>query len=142
MIETLSQLIAQVESSGDNFAIRFEPAYHPNPARVATLAHACDFTYNTSEILLACSWGCYQIMGDNLVDMGLRVSPAAYCASQDTQDKFFAEYCTRANCFYTLDEVISDEEKRLYFAHQYNGPGNVVAYAARMLAVYQKAQGQ
>ena len=83
------------------------------------------------------SWGLYQIMGDNLVGMGLDISPIEYCSNQDMQFKFFWRYCSNENIAFTLDEVLQDRTKREKFAKLYNGPGNYVNYAQRMLDVYQ-----
>lgn len=138
-ITTLSQLIAQAESSNNQFAFRFEPAYHPNPAHVETLAKNCGITRISAEILCAASWGLYQIMGDNLVGMGLSISPIQYCSSPDMQGLYFARYIQNANCNYTLEQIIGDEATRLDFAKKYNGPGNPQAYANYLMEIYKGA---
>ena len=136
-IKTLADLIAEVESSNNQYAVRFEPAYHPDPAHVRTMAQECGVSFMTAETLCAMSFGLFQIMGDELVSLGLRISPIQLCCMPQTQENYFNAYCERAKINFSLQDVISDETKRMQFARAYNGPGNPEAYATRMLNVYQ-----
>jgi len=139
-ITTLAQLIAQAESANNQFATRFEPAYRPNPAHVSVLAKNIDCTYMTAETLCAMSWGLYQIMGDNLVGMGLTISPLQFCSSPDMQGLYFARYVQTANCNYSLEQILGDTPTRLDFARKYNGPGQPENYAAYLLQIYKNAE--
>ncbi len=141
MIQTLSQLIALVESDNNQYAIRFEPAHKVNPVFVSQFARALDFSQATGEVLLACSWGLYQIMGDELVALGMVLSPAQYCCSVAIQNNYLQKYLLQKGLGdMTLDDVVNDETKRLHFATIYNGPGNPQAYAARMMEIYARNQ--
>ena len=136
MITTLSQLIAQVESSGNPVAVRFEPHYRcdvESALKMKKLA-ACDF--DTADVLCACSWGLFQIMGDNLIALGLKTSPIEYCGDKIAQLDMFNAYCVQNRCDYTIDEIITDINKRKDFAEKYNGPDAVNSYAQALLNTY------
>lgn len=137
-INTLADLIFQVESSGDWFAVRFEPAHVPRSDYVVRMRDLCHISYDTARVLCQMSWGGFQIMGDELIALGLTVSPLEYCASPGMQTDFFNKYCIADHLSLTLADVLNDESKRLLFARLYNGPGNISAYADRMLTVYRK----
>lgn len=139
-IQTLANLIAHVESSNDQFAVRFEPAHHPKPEFVEKLAKQCELSWNTAEVLCCMSFGLYQIMGDELISLGLNASPIFYCSSAPTQDFYFQKYLNANNINYSLEDVINDQAKRLHFATIYNGPGNPQGYAARMMEVYNQSK--
>ncbi len=140
MITTLSQLIAQVESSGNPYAVRFEASYSPGNSQIIKMQSLARCTLATAGVLCKISWGLFQIMGDNLVDLGLDMSPIAYCSEKIEQLNMFNAYCVANDCVYTLEDVISNASKRLDFARKYNGPGDPVAYAAAMMNAYQDAQ--
>jgi len=139
-ISSLADLIAQVESAGNQFAVRFESAYVPNGVNVLNMARKCQISQSTAYTLCKMSFGLFQIMGSNLVGMGLQVSPIEYCSDSIMQVDFFNRYCIANHINFTLDEILNDETKRKQFAHNYNGPGNVVNYSQILLDVY-KARG-
>lgn len=141
MITSISQLIALVESNGDINALRFEPAYHPDPkgifqARVTQPG----LSFQTYETICSCSWGKYQIMGDNLFMLGLKQPIAEYWRDASLQDVFFNRFCCGRNIAYTLDEILNDDKKRLDFAHHYNG--NTQGYSARIIKTYHDYQNR
>ena len=131
---SLAQLIAQVESSGDQYAYRFEPAYIPRDQDIIAMQHLCECSFDSAKILTASSFGLYQIMGFNLLDLGLKLSPLKYCAVPELQTQFFQEFIFKNGIAYTLDEVVNDVQKRLDFAGKYNGNADV--YASEMMRVY------
>ena len=131
---SLAQLIAQVESSGDQYAYRFEPAYEPRGQDINEMLQMCHCSYESAKILVASSFGLYQIMGFNLLALGLKLSPLKYCAVPELQTQFFNEFIFKHGIAYTLDEVVNDVQKRLDFAGKYNGNADV--YAAEMMRVY------
>ena len=90
----------------------------------------------TAEILCKMSFGLFQIMGNNLISLGLSINVFRYCNSVAAQDQMFWRYCIRNNCEYSLDDVINNETMRIDFARKYNGPGNVDAYAQRIIDIY------
>ena len=133
---TLADLIAQVESSGNQYALRFESAHNPYDNKIATMATLCKCSRVTAKVLCQMSFGLFQIMGDNLVDLGLSTNVFLYCDSIARQNEMFNRYCIRNNCEYTLGDIINVEEDRLDFARKYNGPGNVEVYAQRIIDVF------
>ncbi len=135
-ITTLADLIAQVESDGNQYAVRFEPHYTPKDQNTSKMAAICKCSNETARILCSMSFGYYQIMGDNLISLDLNVSPFEYMNAPTIQSIFLNRFLIRNNCEYTLGDIVNDEESRLDFAKKYNGPGNVDAYAARMLSIY------
>lgn len=136
-INTLADLILQVESTGDWFAVRFEPAHNPRSDLVIRMMHTCNISHDTARVLCQMSFGGYQIMGDNLMALGLTVSPLQYCASPGMQTDFFNKFLLSDHLTLTLDDVINDDSKRALFVRLWNGPGNVDAYSERLLRVYQ-----
>ena len=134
---TLADLIAQVESGGNHFASRFEPAHEPRISFINQMVSIAKCNFVTAKILCSMSFGLYQIMGDELMDLDLTRHPFDYAGDITLQAEFFNRYCIRNNCEYTLDDVINDESKRLDFARKYNGPGNVEAYAQRIIDIYE-----
>ncbi len=140
MITTLSQLIAQVESSGNPYAVRYEPAYSPDNQAVLAMEKLARCSLATAVTLSKMSWGLYQIMGDNLIGLGLQSTPIQYCNNQSAQLSTFQAYCVENHCDYTLEEIVTDTLKRLDFARKYNGPGDPAAYAAAMMSAYQGSQ--
>jgi hypothetical protein len=141
MITLLSQLVAAVESGGNPYAIRFEPAHTPSSLHIATMATIAKCSVTTAKILCACSFGLYQIMGDELVSMGLLVSPLAFCADVNAQLRYFNLYLSLDHIDdYTLSDILTDQTKREHFAALYNGPGNVAGYSQRLLDVYKANQ--
>ncbi len=141
MINSISALIATAESSNNQYAVRFEPAYHPLPDSVLKLKDIAGCTVHTSEILCSCSWGLYQIMGDNLISFGLQISPIHYCAIPSMQDLYFQKFLAQAGLLdMTLADIIHYPEKRLEFARKYNGPGNPQAYADYLMQVYNNSR--
>lgn len=135
MITTLAQLIALVESNNNPLAVRFEPAHKPEPYFVTHMMELARCSFTTATTLCAMSWGKYQIMGDNLVSLGLAVSPLAYVHDDAMQDAFFNKFAGADHLTLTLQDVLDDIQKRQIFARLYNGPGNVAGYAQRMIEV-------
>lgn len=141
MITDLAQLIRLIESNDNPHALRFEPAHHPAPHLVTQMQSIAACSFATAQVLCAISWGAYQIMGDELIALGLNVDPMAYCLNQAMQDIFFEKYMLADHLTLTLDDVINNASKRALFVRLWNGPGNVDAYSARLLAVYQAHGG-
>lgn len=140
MITTLAQLIAQVESNGNPLAVRFEPAHHPAENFVTKMQALAKCNFATAQILCAMSWGEFQIMGDNLVALDLSVSPFEYLHNENMQYDFFAKFSASNHLYLSLDDILNDPSQRQLFARLYNGPGNFMAYAQRIVDVA-KANG-
>ena len=134
-IKDLAGLIALIESSGNLYAVRFEPAYQPKDHCAIQMSTICKCSYATAKVLCAMSWGLYQIMGDNLINLGLNITPFEYLESPAIQREFFEAYCVADHLNMTLEDILSDAGKRMLFARLYNGPGNVAEYAQRIVDV-------
>ena len=133
---TLADLIAQVESSCNQYALRFEKAYIPQDQNIETMSIINKCSKITAEILCKMSFGLFQIMGNNLISLGLSTSVFQYCNSIAAQEQMFSRYCIRNNCEYSLDDILNDETKRLDFAKKYNGPGQPEVYAKYLIDTY------
>lgn len=133
--QNISDLIAQVESNNNQYALRFEPAYNPHALNVTDYAKRHNVSQATARMCLASSWGLYQIMGDNLYSYGLQISLPNYACSVQVQKLYFTTFLTRNNLYnLTADyqNFISSDDNLAEFAKVYNGPGNVDAYVQRM----------
>ena len=131
----LQDVIARIESSGNPFALRFEPAVYAGDvapsvaARIATL-HGAD--YETGRVIAATSWGLFQIMGFNLW-----AGPHAYtgtlyefCADTIAQRLAFETFLADRGMNFTLAELLGNANKLIAFAAAYNGDG--IRYARAM----------
>ena len=141
----LCDVIAQVESSGNAGAIRFEPATyatigdHRFDAAHANCVIANRCSRGTADMILSTSWGLYQLMGFNLYARPGQVAVAAFLANPLSQmaalDPFLASHGHRAG----EDAAwLENEASRLAFATKYNGPGEPEAYAAALLDAYKR----
>jgi hypothetical protein len=138
MITTLSELIARVESAGNLFAVRLEPKYNPAQSNALKCAGVNRCTYPTAEMLCRCSWGLYQIMGDNLYSLGLDVPISRYWNDAEMQADYFAKFLEAKKINFTLDQILNDKDTRERFALKYNGS---LLYADRLINVYNQAKG-
>lgn len=134
-VSTLADLIAQVESNGNSYAVRFEPKYTPAEHAPFTMMELCKCNFTTAKVLCAVSWGKFQVMGDMLIRLGLNVSPFKYMADDAMQNDFFGRYMAADRLTLTLDDVLNHPQQRALFVRLWNGPGNIDGYSARLLAV-------
>jgi hypothetical protein len=122
-IQTMSQLIAQAESSQDQNAVRFEPAWKSQNGNLAARWNKCDEA--TGIVLASCSWGLYQIMGDNLYGLGMESSVGEFLAGPELQEEFFGKFVTQRGIDITLEQFKSEQALALNFCHHYNGNAQV-----------------
>ena len=135
----LQDVIARIESSGNPFALRFEPTVYTADvapsvaARIATL-HGAD--YESGRVIAATSWGLFQIMGFNLWSgpHAYDSTVFAFCADDIEQRVFFQAFLSDRGQDFTLAELLADEHKLLAFATFYNGDGPLYADAMRRAA--------
>jgi hypothetical protein len=118
-IKTLAELVAKAESGDNPWAVRFEPLWRTQHYPLIVGANKCSAA--TALVLGACSWGFYQIMGDNLYGLGLSVPLGAYMADAALQAEFFQKFCTGRGIFISLETFIGNEALALNFCHHYNG---------------------
>lgn len=137
---TLAGLIAQVESSGNLYAVHLDPTHQSDSEIIEKCAHYNLCTLTTASALCKMSWGLFQIEGDSLYsDCGIQLSVGAYMASAAAQYGAFNSFIAKRKINYTLADVLNSEIERLNFAHHYNG--DPTGYAARMLGVYAQLKG-
>ena len=136
----LAAIIAQIESSGSDYALRFEPGqYDPAAATplIFSIARVNDCSDDTARVISACSWGRYQIMGFNLYgSLGLAVPAIQFCADTSLQLAFFAKFLTANNINVPWSALKNDSTALYHFAKTYNGDGT--AYSAVMLRAAQE----
>ena len=144
MLITLAQLIAQVESSGNNYAVRYEPNWTyttPDDIFAAVVAHACDQA--TARVLMSCSWGAYQIMGSVLYDLSPK--PVSlnllrdYLPNPQLQFKYFNHFNQKFCGDAALLDIEDRTAKGLAFCERYNGDGP--AYMERCQQVLRQHNG-
>jgi len=122
MIGTISQLIAQIESSNNPHALRFEPRFNPTAENIAAASHSNMCSTSTGNMICATSWGLYQIMGESLYALGLKSSIFDFINSPALQLVYFNEFlASRKLGAITLEDLRTDQTKREYFAARYNG---------------------
>lgn len=138
MNTTLSQLIAQIESGNVPWAVRLEPAFKPSAPAINNCIAAHKPAYMnraTAEMICRCSWGTFQIMGENLYTIcKVRVPVAHFMADDDAQLQAFHAHNKAKGIEYDLADM-RDEAKRVHFARRYNGSA---AYAAKILALMER----
>jgi len=136
MIKTTSQLIAQLESGNNIYAMRYEKnwRYITNEIRESFLwAHrGLYFSRDTVDMILSTSWGKHQIMGSVLYEIGFPGKILDFAQNEELQEWYFHEFLETRGIYYSLDELRNDERKRNKFAYRYNGDQTGV-YAKRML---------
>jgi hypothetical protein len=134
----LSQVVAQVESGGSIFAMRYEPNFGPHPASVAACQTAAGEYISTETARMICktSWGRYQIMGDNLYgqEIGLRVNIIQYASNEILQLHSFATFIGSLG-FQDVDFGALSETDLQKFAVLYNGS---LVYADSLKSAYQR----
>lgn len=140
--EKLRAVIAQVESSNNPFAMRFEPnvyahvtggGYAPSVGNCLA-ANKCNRA--TAQIAVSMSFGRYQVMGFNIYapTSAARNQPiGALMGDAAAQDALYDAFVKAAHIDeITLEDVLGDAGKRQTFIGAYNGPGAVGEYWAMM----------
>jgi len=132
-MKTLADLIAQIESTNNPFALRYEPEHKPSMRFVDRMIKTCACSEATAMMLCMTSFGLYQIMGDELMSLGLSISPMQYLSEPDLQLTMFTDFVDQNKIDFPLISL-KDEATRMHFARVYNGPRNPQAYADKMMA--------
>jgi hypothetical protein len=134
----LSAAIAAIESSGDPWAMRFEPALYQRPPRpriINAIMTACRCNAATARVIYCTSFGLYQIMGFNLYGAcNVRVSAGEYMSNAALQNDALASFLRTAGFAATADDLLRDNKLLMHFATMYNGVGNVANYANKLKA--------
>jgi hypothetical protein len=133
-----ADVIAYVESKGDQYAFRFEPGTfattaNPHPAQIEILnriqkIHSCSTA--TARVLYSSSFGLYQIMGFNLYADNSGVTGTAFAFMNDpiAQTVFFKAFLNTKGLIVTPQTLAESPQVRTHFGTVYNGNG--VAYGA------------
>lgn len=125
MIKTTSQLVAQIESGGIPYAMRYEAKFTPSPDAInkCIMSHKPAFMSRpTAEVICKTSWGVYQIMGENLYTIcGLRTNLNVFINNTDLQEEMFQRFLEFRDINYTLADLQHDAGKLSKFARRYNG---------------------
>lgn len=138
----LADVIAMIESGGNQYAQRFERAHLGEHAElISIIGPANRISIATADVYAAMSHGLFQIMGFRLYgdksasprNLGYAGSLWKFLTDADLQREYFALYCARTKIDFTVDQLRADETRRALFAREYNGPGNVAAYSKKLL---------
>lgn len=139
-MKSLLEIIRNIESSGRQFAMRFEPHVFRRTyegeynVEIDNARRLNGCSVETARVIVSTSWGWYQIMGFNLYMPGKRCITYAvgeFMSLGGVQESYFEDFCKDRGIFFT-DEQLKKEENLRTFARIYNGPGNILEYADRM----------
>jgi hypothetical protein len=145
----LADVIAYVESRGDSFALRFEPATYtalttgamtPEHADiVSAIATIHNCSVPTAQVIYSSSWGRFQIMGFNLYGptIQLKTTVFAYCADDIAQIAAFDALVTSMGLGgETAPMLATDPQARIAFGAKYNGNGPAYANEIAVACVH------
>lgn len=137
----LADVIARIESSGNKFAMRFEPVVFSNlcngpmtplHARIVSTiqgVHRCNV--KTAQVIYSTSWGLYQLMGFNLYDAEpLTVPVQQFCDDENLQRARFNAFVSRETINFSPLDLAESATRRNEFAQTYNGS---LTYAAAIV---------
>ena len=137
----LCRIISTIESAGNNWAMRFEPAVYQRMQdgafewEVARTKRANKCSLNTAQMIAATSWGQFQIMGFNLYGFLAYENTAGYFLTDETaQRQTFQDFITHKGIAFTPAQL-ADKETREKFALRYNGSK---AYAVKIASLLGK----
>lgn len=132
----LSDCVAHIESAGDPLAMRFEPGWHASPVGILKAAqHATGgwIDQATAANICACSYGRFQIMGDNLFGvLNFQGTLAAYLTSDVLQHNSFNSFISHIG-FKDAPFSSFTPAQLTSFARSYNGS---VVYATSLKLAY------
>jgi len=127
---TLEELIADIESAGNKYAMRFEPHVFDRTqsstrygvmVNIARARNKC--SRDTARVIISTSWGKFQIMGFNLYDPASLDYPSSvgqYMATDTDQAETFKTFCLNKGIYFSISDLL-DEALALRFARTYNG---------------------
>jgi hypothetical protein len=129
MTASLYNVIALVESSNNNFAMRFEPGIYARPtfnsAIIQRIVAINRCSQATAKVIYSTSWGAIQMMGFNLYDPAFEYgkSVGEYMNNQLDQQAIFIRFCRRKNIMIDPIDLAASHAARNQFALMYNGSG-------------------
>lgn len=137
----LRNVLSHVESSGNQYAMRFEDGlfkganYTAPPLSLDLIPvikiHAC--SHATAAMIWYSSWGQWQFMGFNIYgkkpwQFGFDKPINVFMEHPEYQVACYEKYLDGNGINYSLDEILASDEKRMRFIHLYNGPGDMNDY--------------
>lgn len=138
----LLTIISAIESSGSAKAVRFEPQVfdtyqrmQAKPAFLATIARLHEADSDTAMAIASTSWGKYQLMGENLYQLGYADTVFAFADSDTAQLFYMGEFLTQRGLNVTWASLAGDSHALERFGTLYNGSS---AYGDRMLLMAKK----
>lgn len=131
---TLGTIIAYIESSDNQQALRFEPRIHErihdtlfSDKIVANIRKIHNCTFETACVIYSTSFGKYQIMGNVLYDetfINQKATIFSYCTISSigalAQDADFYAFCKHRSISFSVRELL-ELNNRQKFAIRYNG---------------------
>lgn len=139
----LSAVISRIESDDNDAAMRFEPHIYVRASqdrgpyesalKAAQRANRCSRL--TACMILATSWGRFQIMGFNIYGKCKFANSVLICADVLTSSNLLARFFDGSPFKSDENVKIWDNERIRKFAAFYNGKGNVDEYSSRMSQV-------
>ena len=133
----LSDCVAYVESRNNAKAMRYEPTYKFDSANVyiaSDYATGGWIDTTTAAMIVATSWGAYQIMGDHLYGQGYRGTIVDFLNNQQGQQKDAFDTFLETIGFIDVPFDTLDTAKLDKFALRYNGSP---VYAQSLEEAYQ-----
>ena len=140
----LLSVISRVESANKVWPPRLE-AHKLGKHGSELLRLICSFnggigfcSVDTADMIAACSWGVYQIMGNTLYapiaqgGLACEISIYAFLGSPSAQALYCNKYLLQNGVSYTIADILNDPLKRAKLAEAYNGPGAVDAYSEKL----------
>ena len=143
MDNKLLEALARIESSGSQYAIRFEPATYLRKLAFDKTIIQNIIKYNhcsreTAFAIYSTSYGAWQLMGFNIYNNNCEVSVGEYFADRALQEKSVGVYLKQRGLEKITAQDLLDQKVRENFARKYNGPGNIPDYSSKLLASIQK----
>lgn len=137
-MSTIADVIAIVESSNNQKAIRFEPLTYNNNVNkvnniITIIQNANKCSLGTARMIYCSSFGKYQIMGFNLYNpasCALGINIVDYLNSSSLQDSTFYSFLKSAHLdpnIYTPQAMANNPNLQVQFGNVYNGNGTAYA---------------
>src|SRR5258707_128223 len=127
----LADVIARIESSGNQWAQRFERLHlgASGPTLLSRIVAANKCSDATADVYASMSHGLFQLMGFRLYgdpardtrNLGYAGSVWGFLADANLQRQFFTTYCERNGIAISVGDLIRDAAARARFATIYNG---------------------
>lgn len=129
--QTTAQLIAQIESDNNQYAMRYEPDVSISKASQSAIKKHNPFSDVTCVIIGKTSWGLYQIMGYNIYKRGYAKQIGEYLNDPQAQLFMFNRFLDENDINFSIEYLKESKTAREKFAKVYNGS----VYYARKIEV-------